>query len=383
LAGVGAVSYRLDFGTAGQINVNTFANPGVGALAGSVTLTQSLIGSVINRPSSPFVTGVAGESERACRPGAWARALGGKADATGETRTVDSGGEPLAYDSLISASYTGLQVGGDLSCFEGFVGDWDMSFGGIMGVNTGDTLQPVFAINPDSGAAITDIVVSNNATDFQQTYAGVYLSAVRGRFLFDLQYRLEKTEFDLSNDGTGNERIGILDQTFDSSGQTLSGSVSYVFQLDQDRGINLVPTLGFALTKTETDSVAFEGGGRLEIDDATTEVGFLGATLSMSRILPSGNAALTYFATGTYYQDFADSARSVYFDGPAAVTGAESFSSNLGAYGEASIGINYTQLLQPGALLGAKQLNASARLDGRFGDTLDSWGITAQVRLQF
>ena len=382
LVGVGALSYRLDTGTAGQLNVNTFANPGVGALAGSVTLTQSLIGSVINRPSSPFVTGLAGESDKACRPGVWARALGGKADATGTTETVDSGGTPLTYDSEISASYAGVQIGGDLSCFEGF-GEWDMSFGGILGVNTGDTVQPVYAIDPNTGSALSDIVVSNNSTDFSQTYAGVYVSAVRDRLLFDLQYRLERTEFDLTNDGTGNERIGILDQSFDSKGQTLSGSMSYVFALNEDRGINLVPTLGFAITKSETDPVAFEGGGRLEIDDASTEVGFMGATLSMSRILPSGKAALTYFATGTYYKDFADPVRSVYYDSPAAVTGAESFSSNLGAYGEASLGVNYTQLLEPGAILNAKQLNASARVDGRFGDTLDSWGITAQLRLQF
>ncbi|WP_180996023.1 beta strand repeat-containing protein [Tabrizicola aquatica] len=383
LVGVGAVSYRLDFGTAGQVNVNTFANPGVGALAGSVTLTQSLIGSVINRPSSPFVTGLAGESDKACRPGVWARVLGGKADANGTTQTVDSGGTALTYDSLISASYSGIQLGGDLSCFEGRFAGWDMSFGGILGVNTGDTVQPVFAIDPNSGAALSDIVVSNNSTDFRQTYAGVYLSAVKDRLLFDLQYRLERTDFDLANDGTGNERIGILDQTFKSSGQTLSGSMSYVFSLNEERGINLVPTLGFAITKTETDPVAFDEGGRLEIDDSTTEVGFVGATLSMSRILPSGNAALTYFATGTYYKDFADPVRSVYYDSPAAVTGAESFSSNLGAYSEASLGVSYTQILAPGAILDAKQLNASARIDGRFGDTLDSWGITAQMRLQF
>jgi fibronectin-binding autotransporter adhesin len=383
LEGRGAIAYRLEVdNTLGTAVVKSFTNPGVGALAGSITLTQSLIGSVINRPSSPFVTGLAVTDQQPCHPGVWARALGGRADASGTTRAIDSGGDVLVYDSLIKSSYSGIQLGGDISCFDGHFAGWDMSFGGILGVNTGSTHQPVFGINPNTGAAIPGIIVSNNSTDFQQGYVGVYMSAVKGPVLLDLQYRLEKTTFDLSNDGEGGDRIGVLDQRFDSSARTLSGSMSYVIPLNSDKGINFVPTVGFAITKSKTDAVAFDEGGRLEIDDASTEVGFIGAALSKSRVLPSGKAALTYFVTGTYYKDFADPTRSVYFDGEG--VGAESFSSNLGEYGEASIGLNYTQILEPGnAVLNAKQLNASIRLDGRFGETLDSWGVTAQMRLQF
>src|SRR5690606_28879288 len=49
----------------GDLALHSGVNPGLGALFGNVTLTQSLIGSVINRPTSPFVTGLAYEdSER-------------------------------------------------------------------------------------------------------------------------------------------------------------------------------------------------------------------------------------------------------------------------------------------------------------------------------
>jgi hypothetical protein len=58
-------------------------------------------------------------------------------------------------------------------------------------------------------------------------------------------------------------------------------------------------------------------------------------------------------------------------------------SSNLGAYGELSLGLNYTQLLDTGRAVPARQLDASVRLDGRFSDKLDGGGLTAQVRLQF
>lgn len=391
LNGVGAVVYTLDLTaptdgtTPVEVRVISFANPGAGAVVGSVTLTQSLIGSVINRPSSPFVTGSATQGDKACRPGVWARALGGRADATGTTQSIDTVGTARDYDSVVKADYSGIQLGGDISCFDGFFGGWDMSFGGILGVNSGSTFQPVFAINSSTGEANPGLIVSNNFTDFRQTYAGVYMSAVKDRLLLDLQYRLERTSFDLRNDGAPDsaERIGIIDQSFDSKGHTISGSMSYVFPVNKEMGINFVPTAGFAITKFSTDSLAFSEGGRLDIDDGSTEVGFIGAALSMSRILPSGNAALTYFATGTYYKDFADPLRSVYTGGGSGGTN-EIYSSNLGQYGEASIGLNYTQILQPGnAILNAKQLNASVRLDGRFGETLDSWGLTAQMRLQF
>ena len=382
LAGVGGLVYYLNRRAEG-IDVITAQNPGVGGVAGAVTLTQSLIGSVINRPSSPYIAGVAPEDGNRCQPGAWGRAIGGHASASGTTRSEVAGANGLNYDSKISASYAGLQFGGDLTCFDGLLPGWDLSFGGIGGVNLGQTSQPVFAIDPSSGTIIPGIIVSDNETDFQQAYGGVYLSAVRGRLLLDLQYRLEKTSFDISNTGTEDERIGLIDQKFESDAQTLSGSVSYAFPLNEERGLNFVPTMGFAYTKSSTDPIYFEDDARLEIDDATTEVAFVGGTVSMTKIRPGGQSALTYFATGTLYKDFADETRSTYYASPTG-DGVESYSSNLGQYTEASIGLNYTRLLERGkAPLNARQMSASVRLDGRFGETLDSWGVTGQVRFQF
>jgi fibronectin-binding autotransporter adhesin len=380
LAGEGDIWYYLD--TRPQdIRVHSFTNPNVTAMAGSVTLTQSLIGSVINRPSSPFVTGLAVKDDDPCHPGVWARVIGGRADVSGQTQTVDTNIIDRSYDSRIKASYSGIQLGGDISCFDEPLAGWDMSFGGILGVNSGATSQPIFDIDQETQEQLPDVILSNNFTDFQQGYVGAYVSAVKGPLLLDLQFRLEKTQFDLTNDGTGNERLGILDQKFDSSGRTFSGSLSYVIPLSEDKSFNLVPTVGFAITKYKTDPILYTNNRRLEVDDASTEVGFIGAALSKTKILPSGKAALTYFATGTYYKDFADATRSVYYVDESAD---DSYSSNLGEYGEASIGVNYTQILEEGnAILNAKQLNAAIRLDGRFGETLDSWGVTAQMRLQF
>lgn len=382
LGSVGGLVYTLkNEGT--SLILTTASNPNLGSLAGAVTLTQSLIGSVINRPSSPFVTGGASADQNdPCSPGGWGRFIGGEADATGTTSSRTLNGDDISYQSSISASYAGIQVGGDFSCFGGHFNGWDMSFGGILGVNQGKTTQPIFGVDSNS-AIIPGLVLSNNKTKFDQVYGGLYMSAARDRLLFDLQYRHERTSFDLTNDGVGAERLDILDQSFGSSAHTISGSASYVVPISEENRINFVPTVGFAYTKTETDPIFFEDGAYLQIDDATTEVGFLGGSVAMTKIRPSGKSALTYFGTATFYKDFADPTRSVFYDSPTAA-GLESFSSNLGEYGEVSLGLNYTKLLDPGRSLGnSRQLNASIRLDGRFGETLDSWGVTGQLRLQF
>ncbi|RNF34465.1 hypothetical protein [Paracoccus methylarcula] len=56
---------------------------------------------------------------------------------------------------------------------------------------------------------------------------------------------------------------------------------------------------------------------------------------------------------------------------------------HLGTYGEVSLGANYVKVLQPGPGLRPRQFSASARLDARTGDGLESVGLTGQLRLQF
>src|SRR5690606_36200340 len=99
-------------GSFGNLELVGQTSPGIGALFGNVTLIQSLIGSVVNRPTSPFVTGLAYEDrENPCGTGAWGRMMGGHATASGAT---DNGVSNI--ESTIHAHYYGMQVGGDLAC---------------------------------------------------------------------------------------------------------------------------------------------------------------------------------------------------------------------------------------------------------------------------
>ena len=56
-------------------------------------------------------------------------------------------------------------------------------------------------------------------------------------------------------------------------------------------------------------------------------------------------------------------------------------SENLGAYGEISVGANWIKVLGPKSR--GRQISAGARIDARYGDQLDSVGVSGQFRWQF
>ena len=257
-----------------------------------------------------------------------------------------------------------------------------MAFGTIGGVNKGKTSNPVFGVNAVTGVLDPTTTLSTTKTEFTQTYGGVYMSANRGRFFADLQYRYEDTEFSTTNTAAaaGNPTLGLNNTTYKSEANTISGSVGYAFPIERVSGLAFVPTAGFAITKTRLDNIVNASGDVLATQDRTSRTAFAGATLSRSRIAEDGQSAINYFATATYYHDFSDELQGTFTSGgtPSSFT-----IDNLGSYGELSAGINYTKLLNPGQLGRARQFDASLRVDGRKSGNLESWGITGQVRFQF
>ncbi len=368
----------------GDVFISDALNPGIGALAGSIVLTQSLIGSVINRPSSPFVSGLAYDDPDPCGPGTWARAIGGQADSSG--RVTEQSANGLSFDGEISADYTGFQVGGDLACFNGYFDGWDISVGGIAGLNQGSTEQPVFGLIGDgSGNLIVgDELTSVTTVDFDQSYGGIYLTGAYDRFAVDLQYRVEQTDFVADNTGVGGSSgLGLSETDFSSEASTFSGSISYAVPLGES-DFTFVPTAGFAYTDVSTDLISFNDSSSVQVEDFTSETLFIGGTLSRTSFGEDGSSALNQFVTATYYNDFADAPTSVFT--PRADTGQDPRSvvgENLGAYAELSAGLNYLRILPVGAPAGAKQISASIRGDLRSSDQLDSWGLTGQLRIQF
>ena len=382
-----AIVYVSHKDGAGSWFVRDALNPGIGALAGSIVLTQSLIGSVINRPSSPFVSGLAYDDPDPCGPGVWTRGMGGEADSSGQITELD--GSSNSFDGEISADFWGIQGGGDLACFNGYFEGWDISIGGIGGFNSGSTLQPVFGLlDVDGDLQQGDDVTSITDVDFDQTYAGVYVTGALNRFSADLQFRLEQTDFVATNVGqNGSSGLGLTDETFSSDASTFSGSVSYAIPLGES-SVTFVPTGGFAYTQVSTDVIDFDDGSSVQVEDFTSETVFVGGTLARTSFGDDGTWALSQFGTVTYYSDLADAPRSVFTPAEAAdpedQQEARSLETeNLGAYAELSAGLNYIRILPLDAPGGAKQLSASLRGDLRSSDQLDSWGLTGQFRIQF
>ena len=380
----GILTYSLARNAAGDVIIEDGLNPGIAGLAGNIVLTQSLIGSVVNRPSSPFVSGLAYEDEDPCGYGMWGRAIGGVADSTG---SVTQGGEEgRAFDGTISADYAGIQLGGDYACFNGAVNGWDLAVGGILGVNTGSTSQPVFAINTESDSNFSGLRTSTTTVDFDQFYAGAYATAVKGPIAVDLQYRLETTEFSATNvgatlNGVQLPGLGLNNTTFGSEASTLSGAISYFYNIPETE-LTFVPTAGFSYTQISTDPINFADRGVVQIDDFDSQIGFVGGTLARSRFGDDGVSATRQFMSATVYSDFADGPESIFT--PADDSGDRTLTSeNLGTYGELSAGVNYVRILQPGEFGDVKQVSASGRLDVRFSDRLDSYGLTGQLRFQF
>lgn len=383
-----AVIYLLTTDGSGNYFVDNVLNPGIGSLAGSIVLTQSLIGSVINRPSSPFVSGLAYDDPDPCGAGVWTRAIGGEADSSGQITELD--GSNNSFKGEISADFQGIQGGGDLACFNGYFKGWDISVGGIGGFNSGSTSQPVFELAqaPDGGLERSGELSSITDVDFDQTYAGVYVTGAFNRFSADLQYRLEQTDFVANNIGqNGSSGLGLTDESFSSEAATFSGSVSYAIPLGES-SMTFVPTGGFAYTQVSTDAIDFDDGSSVQVEDFTSETVFVGGTLARTSFSEDGTSALSQFGTVTYYSDLADAPRSVFTPAPAADPTEQQPSrsletENLGSYAELSAGLNYIRILPLDAPGGAKQLSASLRGDLRSSDQLDSWGVTGQFRIQF
>lgn len=374
------IVYSVDQnGDDGDLTLVSQVNPAIGAMFANVTLVQSLIGSVINRPTSPYVTGLVVDStEKPCGVGGWGRATGGTADVEGKTDNQVS-----VLNNKVSANYYGMQGGIDLACFDDRFGGWDMAFGALGGVNIGDSRQPIFAINGYDSQATTGSLSSITTTDFQQRYVGVYATASKDRWVADLQFRLENTDFELKNKPVVGDGLGITDPDFSSDGYTLSGSVSYSMPIAKT-GWNLTPTVGFAWSKYSTESISFDDGFWMEFDDSDRQIGFVGATVSKAFVRMEENAAIQTFATATYYKDFADAAVSrLYNDELEGYDTQVMTSDNLKSYTELSVGANYVKVLNPGQAGGARQFSTSARIDGRFGSNIDSVGVTGQIRWQF
>ena len=366
----GAVLYAVaQNGT--NVQVVSQINPAVGGVAASAATTQSLIGTVVNRPTSPFVSGLA--AEESCSHGGYFRASTGIATVKG-----NSSNNSISTQSSISSQFSGVQGGYDVGCFDGrFFNGWDGAVGAMFGYNIGSTNQNVFS-DPISPTFQT----GTSGSEFKQSYFGLYAAGSKDRFSGDVQLRFDQTKFDLSETVTSGTPVGLDGLSYSTKSTTVGTRFNYRFDLNEEKGTNFVPTFGFNYTSVTGDTLTLAGGETLEIKPFDTVVGFVGGTFAKTKISSEGTSATTTFISGNLYKDFGGDRKAVYSS--TALPGPETISvGSIGGFAEASIGVNYVKILENGPG-GAKQLNANIRADARFGPNVsDSYSLTAQVRLSF
>jgi hypothetical protein len=334
--------------------VSSAGNPAVlGGIAANIAIVQSTIGAIVNRPSSPFVSGLAADVPPTyCGPGVWGRTTAGAVQATGTTSAPPT----FTGNAKVSMVYAGAQFGIDLACFNIKESGIDVAIGAIGGTNAGASSQPVAGLGTTTAS-------------FQQGYLGAYATLGKGNFSADVQARADFTGYTFNNPSIMLNNAGLSTTRY-----TLSGSASYAIPV---KDLNIVPTAGFSASHTTASSLTFTPGRTLTPDPSNSLVGFVGATLAKTIILPDQVSAVTPFATATVYQEFIANSTATFSDAGATQT---ITSSNLGTIGEVSLGLNYVKVMEGN---GPKQINATIRADGRFSGNLLGGGITAQIRAQF
>ena len=339
-------------GTEGDdIVLRTGVTTELGSVAGSIGVVQGIIGSIVNRPSSAFVSGIAFEAENNCSTGAWARFNAGETSTEATSTSRNTG---ISTRTGVNVRHGGIQGGVDFGCFNSFDGGWDISGGLLFGHNRGK------------------IRADNMTGDFSQGFLGVYMNVAKDDFSGELQLREERTTFEFRNPGLG------LDDKMSSRTTTFSGSASYRFALDD--GWAVIPTAGLSIAHTRGGVLNFTGAaaGQLRPGSYTNRLGFVGVTLGRTVVLDD-TSALNMFSTLTTYRNFSGDRTTTFTAGGANDVLSTRMVKN---YHEVSLGLNYINVLE-GVTSGIRQVNANLRADYRFGTDLKSAGITAQLRLQF
>ncbi len=361
----GLIIYDLAANAAtSDVELRSEVNPAVGDVGAAMSTISSLIGTVINRPSGAFVSGIAFDTPNNCSTGSWARIQGGRIAADTQTRNVTTGTAKRKTAGI--TEFYGLQGGIDFGCFEDFNGGWDVSGGLLLGMNTGWFSQS------STGASIT-------RGDFDQKFLGAYVAASRGNWSGEIQVRREDGELIFNN-----PVMSLRNAKADFESTAVSGSVTYRYALEQ--GWSLLPTAGFAVSRNKVTALTFTtaGGvplGTMQVEDKTNKTAFVGATLGKTIIDAANASASSHFITATYYSDLTGERDSV-FTSAGGIASNTLSTDEVGDFGEVSFGTSYVKVLNsnPGSI---RQINASVRTDIRFGSDVQGAGLTAQVRLQF
>jgi outer membrane autotransporter protein len=365
------VQYLAQDPVAGDLTIVTAANPALREMAANLTLTELLLSNVVNRPTSPF-TALRTLDERPCRGGGFARGTIGQATVEGPSAAA------AAVSNKNEAVYSGLQASYDMGCYDGRYNGWSLVAGLSGGVNSGNSKQGIFAINPIAGVAGAQ--TGTISTQFRQTYGGVYLAGRKDRFSGDVQVRYDSTSYDLSEAGTS---VGLNGATTKTSAVTIGSRMAYTMPVGEN-GLSLTPQLGFSYTQAKGGTLRFSDGSTLELGDYESLVSFAGASLARS-FKPTANGTVQSASISANYYSDSKGDRTSVFRSAAIPNGSDTIrTEGIGSFGEVSIGYTLFRELPSTGAGQPSQMSFGVRADARSGPKLsDAYSVTAQFRLTF
>jgi opacity protein-like surface antigen len=362
--------------------------PGLAALlpfgqGGSVNSLVSVINTVNTSfltNTSAFVSAPGGPRPDQQGGGAWVRGMAGTVDNnnTGVT-TIPSVFNPVPVpvtgsqtcNTTTRLDYTGFQVGHDISILNGGGSGANWHFGVTAGYMEA-RVKDVSSAPP----------VPTFKGDTEVPFAGIYTAFSKGGFFADAQAR-----WDFYQNHIVDPANSVPGQDFNARGFSLTGNLGY--NVAMGGGWFIEPSGGVIWSRVKVDSFnvpgpffpgfGFVSAGSVQIQDVESLLGR--ASLTVGTNFTSGGVAWQPYFTASGFHEFADDVKTTLTPDPTIPIVSLGFApgtlttSRVGTYGQLALG-TAAAIVNTGWL-------GYARVDYRFGENIEGWGVNAGLRYQF
>src|SRR5262245_18414982 len=350
---------------------------GVSAYVGTLAASIHAANTTFRSQSTGFVASPPMPQPDQQAGGVWARGAGGHLSfgTTATAGNINFGGAVpgnVVCNTRAVGDFGGVQIGTDIARLN--VNGWNLHAGstvGYLGSKTRDATPS--GLNPP--ASFQD--------NLQVPFAGIYLAASKGGFLFDAQLRGNVFQNEVSD-----ANHGMSGQHFDARGISLTANVGYNHNLGNQWFVE--PSAGIIWSRTQVDNMNVPGtivtgmGGVppwvLTVRDIESTLGRLSLRAGTCVVL--GHVVLQPFASASVFHEFQDDVSSSLASDFSAIgmPGVPTLSSTVSVTGPRTYG-------QFGLGAAAQVLDSSwvgfLRADYRTGDQIEGWSVNGGVRYQF
>ncbi len=368
----GLVIYKpkmwTDSGTQYYGLVNSINGQAAGGLVSGVVSIQNAIATSFFKPANTFVVSPLNPSPNEVSVAPWIRVQGAAAHLSTSGSAALTTGEIVSTPSNANVDFGGFQAGLDAAVLNIEGSGVNIHAGLMAGVINGNSTQTAF---PEK-------------TTFNDDFIGAYAALFKGPLFVDAQVHEERIGYNVN---VNTPVLSIPGSSVTGRRFSASTSASYTISVD-DWGI--IPAAGFTYANAQTGNLSFAqnaGTGQqatlITFGNAASAIGFAGLTVQKTFASYGDQLKLSPFVSLTGYHDFAGTLNSSLqlSPGTALAVAFPVTTQRLSTFGAASVGVNglyLPKLSGPGRLV-----TGSLSADFQFGQQINSYGGTAQLRMDF